>query len=47
MLEVKRTLFNMYDIEVFNSLRTLSQSNEVLQQRLAVLGERRDLHELK
>lgn len=37
----------MEDINVFNNLSTLSQANQVLQARLAVLGERNDLHELK
>ncbi len=37
----------MEDINIFNSLGTLSQANHVLQARLAVLGERKDLHELK
>ncbi|KAI0111106.1 hypothetical protein GGR51DRAFT_65815 [Nemania sp. FL0031] len=37
----------MEDINDFNSLGTLSQANRVLQARLAVLGERKDLHELK
>ncbi|KAI0202876.1 hypothetical protein F4808DRAFT_458583 [Astrocystis sublimbata] len=37
----------MEDIKTFNDLGTLSQANQVLQSRLAVLGERRDLHELR
>ncbi|KAI8630195.1 hypothetical protein F5Y19DRAFT_474579 [Xylariaceae sp. FL1651] len=37
----------MDDINVFNGLSTLSQANQVLQKRLAVLGNRKDLHELK
>ncbi|KAI3316737.1 hypothetical protein HD806DRAFT_421618 [Xylariaceae sp. AK1471] len=37
----------MEDITIFNDLGTLSQANQVLQTRLTVLGERRDLHELK
>ncbi|KAI1160790.1 hypothetical protein F5B18DRAFT_487071 [Nemania serpens] len=37
----------MEDINAFNNLGTLSQANQVLQARLAVLGDRKDLHELK
>lgn len=37
----------MEDINAFNNLGTLSEANRVLQARLAVLGERKDLHELR
>ncbi|KAI1194640.1 hypothetical protein F5X97DRAFT_346526 [Nemania serpens] len=37
----------MEDINAFNNLGTLSQANQVLQARLAVLGDRKDLHELR
>jgi len=37
----------MTDISVFNSLSTLSEANEVLRARLAILGEKADLAGLK
>lgn len=35
------------NISVFNSLTSLSEANEILQERLATLGERADLAELR
>jgi hypothetical protein len=37
----------MWHIDVFNSLSTLSESNKLLSERLAKLGDRADLAELR
>lgn len=37
----------MNDSDMFNSLGTVGEANDILDEKLAALGDRADLHELR